>query len=390
MEHLPKSWKKKMFKIVKRYGKKAQRNIIVASGGTGGHVFPAQSIVEILSKRYNTLWMTDKRGYQFISRFSSHQEYPQKCYILLSGPMQGTIKDKLLSLSKVAIGVLQAVYHMTKERPAAVLGFGGYVTVPAICAAILYNVPIVLHEQNAVLGQVNRLFIRFAKLVILSFPNTRLLDAKYQKKCVTLGNPIRHELWECAQNNIRLKKIVNIRILVIGGSQGAKIFDHIIPEAMSKLPLTLRKRLIIRQQVLTHNIDAVREKYKAANIICKDVSPFFTDIGHIMSDSDFVIGRAGASTIAELENFMLPALLIPLATSKDNHQYFNALYLVDRQAAAMIEEKKLLSDNTTLPALLEELLDDHKLATMRKNAQSTHTTQHAASSIAVKINQLLM
>ena len=390
IEHLPKNWKKNMFKIIKKYSKdKNPQKIIIASGGTGGHIFPAQSVAEILSNRYLMIWMTDKRGYTFLTKDSKYMKYIFKTHKLLSGPLQGKIKDKLYSLIKTALGVVQATYYVMYYKPAMVIGFGGYASIPMLVAAMLFSVPIVLHEQNAVLGQVNRIFIRFAKCLISGFPAVQKLENKYSTKVTFLGNPIRNNVWEEGQKRKDKVQHNEIKLLIIGGSQGAQIFCDKIPEAIQKLPDKLQRRLVIKQQILLHSGDDVAAKYKNTCVKKIEISPFFNNIGELMHNSDLIIARAGASTIAEIEYFKLPALLIPFAAAKDNHQYYNARYLEEKGTALIIQEKDINSSVEDLIMILSMLLDKKQLKKMRDKA-NLYSNAQVASKIAVKINQLLM
>lgn len=391
LEHLPQGWRRKMHKIVRKYGKDSsvRRSIIIASGGTGGHIFPAQALAEILTNRYNMIWVTDKRGSHFLLMDPEHMCYVSEYHTLLSGPMQGGVKGRLYSLFKITCGTLQAMYHILRCKPIAVIGFGGYATVPVICAAIFCRTTIILHEQNAILGLVNRVFARFAALIMLGFPNTQKLDKKYAKNAIVLGNPIRRKVWEYGQYASSNRRVASqLKLLILGGSQGARILCDKVPEAIALLPDSLRKRLIIKQQALAHNVHEMQLRYKTMDVQDVQVVPFFNNIGEVMRDCDAVIGRAGASTIAELEYFGIPSLLVPLALAKDNHQYFNARYLVDKGVATMLEEHQM-NDIGTLTSAIADLLDEKKLKDMRERSQLA-LRHNTAGKIAVKINQLFM
>lgn len=315
--------------------------IVLAAGGTGGHIFPAQAVCGILlKKKYNPLLICDDRTDQFLQKPLSEITR----YKTLSRKYSGSIFSKLTALILTLISTFLVTFRFIKTRPKLVIGFGGYPSFPTLLAATVLRIPFIIHEQNAVLGRVNRIFARFAKKVFLTFPNTKFA---HKNNSIVTGNFVRPEILSAKSSP---KKADKIYILVIGGSQGAQIFSEVIPHTICNLPKSLQKKLAITQQARPNLLDSTKLFYKksTAKVEIKD---FFLNIGELLKQADLVICRAGASTIAELIELGKPAILIPYRHAMDNHQYFNAKYLVDNGAAIMIEESHL-----TTQKLGEEIL----------------------------------
>ncbi len=320
----------------------AKKNLIVlAAGGTGGHIFPAQAVCSILLKnKYEPLLICDDRTDKFLQKPLSEINR----YKIFSQKYSDSIFSKLLALCLIIISTVFVTLKFIKKRPATVIGFGGYPSFPTLLAATILRIPFLIHEQNAVLGRVNRIFSKFAKKVFLTFPDTKFAS---KNNAMVTGNFVRPEILG-AKNPP--KKTDKIYILVIGGSQGAQIFSEVIPNTICNLPKSLQKKLIIRQQARPNLLDSTKLFYKksAAKVEIKD---FFLNIGELIKQADLIICRAGASTIAELTELGKPAIFIPYKHAMDNHQYFNAKHLVANGAAVMIEEV-----NLTPQKLGEEIL----------------------------------
>ncbi len=305
--------------------------IVLAAGGTGGHIFPAQAVCGILlKKKYTPLLICDDRTDQFLQQPLSEITR----YKILSRKYSDSIFSKLTALCLTLISTFLVTFKFIKAGPKLVIGFGGYPSFPTLLAATVLRIPFIIHEQNAVLGRVNRIFARFAKKVFLTFPNTKFA---HKKNSIVTGNFVRPEILSAKSSP---KKADKIYILVIGGSQGAQIFSEVIPHTICSLPKSLQKKLVITQQARPNLLDSTKLFYKksTAKVEIKD---FFLNIGELLKQADLVICRAGASTIAELIELGKPAIFIPYKHAMDNHQYFNAKYLVDNGAAIMIEESHL-------------------------------------------------
>ncbi len=351
-----------------------KQNIAIAAGGTGGHIFPAEAVCEVLTKRYNIIWFTDERGVKFIK--------PLPEYNIVTLPVRsiGSNLKASYNLLLMAISVMKSMYLLQKNKVKVVIGFGGYPAAPVMLAAILLRISIVIHEQNAVMGRVNRLFAKFAKVVFTSFENT----IHSTDKAIYVGNPVRQSIINATKTFQKTKKANEITILIIGGSQGSNLISNIALLAINNMPEDLRARLSIIQQVRTEIIDQVRNSYsKVGNLIIQD---FFEDIGSKMMESDIIIARSGASTVAEISYVQKPSILIPLVYAKDNHQYYNAKYLADQNAAILLEEKNFTP--SSLKSIIESMIMNIDL--LNKNAQKIPQNINCLAKIVTKINQLII
>lgn len=297
------------------------RPIVLAAGGTGGHTFPAEALAEEMQRRGEHLVLvTDRR----FAGYSHGALASIEMHTIVSGGLRGGLLGKATSAFKIGIGMLQARRILSRLRPAAVVGFGGYPSFPTVMAATRMGIPTVIHEQNSVLGRANRLLASHVTAIATSFPDTRMLREQDASKARLTGNPVR-----MAVSAIHfvpyptLAESGKMRLLVTGGSQGAAIFSQIIPAAVAALPPPLRARIRIDQQCREADLEATRAAYEAIGVNA-DLAAFFTDIPARLASCHLVIARAGASTVAELAAAGRPAILVPLPGAMDNHQHFNA------------------------------------------------------------------
>ena len=338
---------------------KKNNTIILAAGGTGGHIFPAQALCSILLKhRYKPLLICDERTEKFLQKPLSDIEK----YQIISTKFSGSIVNKLASFFLLIFSSILVLFKLVRSRPKAIIGFGGYPSFPTLLAATILRIPFFIHEQNAVLGRVNKIFARFASKVFLTFPNTKFAS---KKNSILTGNFVRQEILAAKSTN---KKAEKIYILIIGGSQGAQILSEVIPATICSLPQSLQKKLVIHQQARPNLIDSTKLFYKKcpAKVEVKD---FFLNIGELLKQADLVICRAGASTIAELTALGKPAIFIPYKHAKDNHQFYNAKHLVENGAAISIEEDKLNTKDLQID-ILRLLNKPQTLYTMGKAAKN--------------------
>ena len=312
-------------------------HIVLSAGGTGGHMFPAVSLKnELLARGHRVTLITDERGMAYKDYFKD-----VKILTVQSATFSGkSLMGKVGALFKVLGGILEARSLLTMLRPGCVVGFGGYPSLPALRAAVLMGIPTCLHEQNAVLGRVNRYLAKKVDAVALSFENTQKADWEKYNYTVVTGNPVRKEIVDLGDRTyppIGEDKI--FRILVIGGSQGARIFSDVIPAAISTLPRAVQRRLQITQQCRAEDIESVRATY-ADTKIAVELSTFISNLPECMEWAHLVIGRAGASTIAELTAAGRPAILVPYPHAMDDHQMENAKELVIAGGAWIFHEKE--------------------------------------------------
>jgi len=300
-------------------------HIVLAAGGTGGHMFPALALMEeLLERGHKVTLITDKRGLKYRKMFKGI-----KIYEVGSASFAGKgIVGKILSIPKIIAGVFEARSILKMIGAGAVIGFGGYPSFPTIRAALSMGIPTALHEQNAVLGKVNRFMAKSVDAVALSFEDTKKVNWHQNKYTAVTGNPVRKEIVEIGDLYYPTLGDDRIfRILVIGGSQGAKIFSEVVPQAVSTLPRASQRRLQITQQCREEDIEAVRTLY-ADTKIAVELTTFIEDLPTCLRWAHLVIGRAGASTISELTAAGRPGILVPYPHATDDHQTANAKEMV--------------------------------------------------------------
>jgi UDP-N-acetylglucosamine--N-acetylmuramyl-(pentapeptide) pyrophosphoryl-undecaprenol N-acetylglucosamine transferase len=338
---------------------------ILMAGGTGGHLFPAMALAQELLRRGHVVeLMTDHRVESYGSDFPA-----SAIHIVPSATPSG--KNPLLMAGagvKILRGLVVAAGKLRQSKPACVIGFGGYPTFPPFLAAHFLGIPGILHEQNAVMGRANRALGRFADVLALSFAATKYADAFAGEKVVT-GNPVRDRVRTVAQTPYpALDADSEIRLVVFGGSQGAKALSDIVPSAIATLSATLRPRLKIVQQCRAEDIERVRAVYRDAQVNA-ELASFFSDLPERIAQSHLVIGRSGASTIAELTVLGRPAILVPLPGALDADQKNNAL-IVEAAGAGWVAEQATLSPQS-LGTRLTTLLTDPAVLTKAAAAART-------------------
>ena len=296
----------------------AVRPVVLATGGTGGHVFPAEALAgELEARGVPFTLVTDSRGRQWQGALSRRPIH----YIRSASPTGSPVK-KALALFSLALGLFDAWRALGRIGPSVVVGFGGYASVPTMVAARLRRLPAMLHEQNAVLGRANRLVLGGVGRVATSFDRTRYLDGDARAQLV--GNPVREPVRALRDSPYRPPgegRVIDL--LVFGGSQGAASFGEVVPQAVLSLPQVLRSRLRIVQQCRPESIDRVRTSYVKAGVVA-EIAPFFVDLPQRMAAAHLVIGRSGASTVAELAAIGRPSILVPYPYAADDHQTANA------------------------------------------------------------------
>lgn len=351
------------------------RPIVIAAGGTGGHFFPAEALAsELVRRGRRIVLMTDARSGGLTSKvFSGHEQYVVRGAGIAG---RGVVRGAKAMLA-LATGTLQARNLLQQLDPAVIIGFGGY---PAI-APILGNrlrlwrrAPVLLHEQNAVLGRANRALCRHANVLALSFAHT----SRQPTGCKTeiTGNPVRPAI-AALRNQGYTAPTGTIRLLVLGGSLGARVLSDIVPPALSALPEAMRQRLAVTQQCRVEDLARVRNIYADSGITA-ELSPFFQDVAQHLSAAHLVIARAGASTVAELAVAGRPAILVPLPGAIDDHQSANAAALAD--GAWVIPQACFIEP--VLTDLVTQLLTDTALLQNAARLAAQHGVADAASRLA--------
>jgi UDP-N-acetylglucosamine--N-acetylmuramyl-(pentapeptide) pyrophosphoryl-undecaprenol N-acetylglucosamine transferase len=308
------------------------------AGGTGGHLFPAMALAQELRRRGHDIHlMTDHRVAAYGDQFPASETH----IIPSATPsVRNPIKFAGASFSILG-GVATARGKLRKIRPQAVVGFGGYPIFPPFLAARMLGIPGILHEQNAVMGRANRALASRATKIALSFAKTHHAEP-FAAKSVLTGNPVRDRVRAVADTPYpALDDSSPIRLVVFGGSQGARAFSEFIPPAIAQLPESIRHRLRLVQQCRPEDLERVTEAYRQAHVNV-ELQPFFTDLPERMANAHLVIGRSGASTIAELTVLGRPAILIPLPGALDADQKNNAL-VVEQAGGGWIVEQATIS-----------------------------------------------
>ncbi|MDF3033538.1 MAG: murG [Alphaproteobacteria bacterium] len=331
------------------------KTIILSSGGTGGHVFPALSLAtELHAHGYHVVIMTDHRGQAFqqaagVMKVISLPVWRGGGYARLGS---------ILLFIGLTVSFFVALGHMLRFRPLAVVGFGGYPSLPAVLAGKVMCLPTALHEQNAVLGRANRLLARIVKRIAVSYQTVKFTEA-FQDKVILTGNPVRKSIIAVRGAPYQSPGPEEpFRVLIIGGSQGARIFSSVIPKALCELPQELRQRLVVDQQCRKELLDITTEAYRQSGISV-NARPFFEDMDRYLREAHLVIGRAGASTIAELTASGRPAILVPFAAAADNHQQANAAVLGESGAALVVLERDFNAAN--LQKILVKIMGKDKI-----------------------------
>lgn len=311
---------------------------LIAAGGTGGHMFPAQALAELLlEKGWRVKLSTDERGSRYAEGFP---EAVGRSVVQSATTARGGIPGKLTAPFRIAAGVMAARAAFRRDRPSVVIGFGGYPTIPALAAAVMMGLPRMIHEQNGVMGRVNGLFAnRVHRIACGTWPTALPKGVR----AVHTGNPVRASVVGFAGAPYRTPDDGDLHIVVIGGSQGARILSDVVPGAIAGLPLEMLPRLKISQQARQEDTDRVVATYAQAGIRA-EVRHFFDDIPARFADSQLVIARAGASTIADLTVIGRPSILVPLAAAIRDEQSANAHALVEAGAAEMLPEAVFTPD----------------------------------------------
>ena len=318
-----------------------QRCIVLAAGGTGGHLFPAFALAEELQRRGLAVeLMTDMRGDRYGTGFPARAIH-QVHAATLKGRSPLALASTGVTLAR---GVREAYALLGRIKPQAVVGFGGYPTLPPLLAARLRKIPSALHEQNAVMGRANRMLARKVTAIAASFEGTQALEPEAKAKTTVTGNPVRQVVLDWSRQPYAAPDADGpIRLLVFGGSQGARYFSESVPPALAQLPADLRRRLSVVQQCREEDLAAVRQAYAQAHIAAS-LAAFFPNLPEIMASSHLVMARAGASSVAELAVMGRPSVLVPLPHALDNDQLQNATRLAESGGCWCIEQKALTSE----------------------------------------------
>jgi UDP-N-acetylglucosamine--N-acetylmuramyl-(pentapeptide) pyrophosphoryl-undecaprenol N-acetylglucosamine transferase len=315
-------------------------NFVLAAGGTGGHMIPAHALAaELKGRGHGVLLITDERGARFPGLFEG-----MPVHILPAGRLGGGPIGWLKAAGSVLKGRGEAKRLYREHTPDAVVGFGGYPAFPSLLAASALKIPTVIHEQNAVMGRVNRLLAGEAEAIGTAYDQIDRLKPRYAGKVALVGNPVREEIARLGELPFpSFDEVAPLKILVTGGSQGATILSQVVPAGLGMLEPSLRRRLQVVQQCRPDDIERVRSQYVELGIPA-EVMTYIEDMATKLADAHLMIGRAGASTIAELTAAGRPAILIPFAAATDDHQTANAREMVNAGGARAIAQANFTPD----------------------------------------------
>ena len=314
----------------------ATRHYVLAAGGTGGHLIPAFALATELHQRGNHVALvTDERGAKLPGKPDFLPAHVIPASKLGKNPLHWP-----KGIKAILEGRRMAMRLFESFQPSAVVGFGGYPVFPALLAALACEVPSVIHEQNAVLGRVNRFFAGKVDAIATAYPDIARLSSKHSGKVHLVGNPVRAQVLALRDAPFPAFTADGLlRVLVTGGSQGARVLSEVVPDGLAMLPPALRQRLQVTQQCRAEDLDAARQRYRSHDIP-SELGTYFEDMAERLADAHLFIGRAGASTIAELTAVGRPAILVPLPIATDDHQAANTREMVRAGGARMIRQDK--------------------------------------------------
>jgi UDP-N-acetylglucosamine--N-acetylmuramyl-(pentapeptide) pyrophosphoryl-undecaprenol N-acetylglucosamine transferase len=340
--------------------------ILLAAGGTGGHLFPAEAAAVALKKRGAQVALaTDTRAVHFGGEFPA-----SAVHVIPSATLRGGgLLDYARTISVLTLGMAKAWLTLGRIKPSVVVGFGGYPTLPPLFAAAMRGIPTVLHEQNAVMGRANRALAARVTAIAASFPEVALLPEAYKTKLTVTGNPVRPNVIAAAGTPYQTPRDGEpLRVLVFGGSQGARVMADIVPAAIERLDPAVRARIHVTQQARNEDLPRVQEIYARLDVNAEAAS-FFADLPARIAQAHLVVSRSGASTVAELSAIGCPAILVPLPHALDQDQLHNARVL-ETAGAAVVLEQSAFTPERAAAEISTLCADPARLAAMAAAAKS--------------------
>ncbi len=311
----------------------SQGPVLLAAGGTGGHLFPAEALAHALKERgVDVELVTDERALRYGDSFPARAMHT----IHSATPRGGSILSRVAAVAQLGLGVVDALRLIQRIKPSIVIGFGGYPTVPPLVAAWLLRVPTLLHEANGVMGKANRFMASRVDAIAAGFP---LGDASpaWRSKITVTGNPVRPNVL-AAMNEPYPDADGRLRLLVTGGSQGARVMSDVVPAAVASMPPELREKIVVAQQARQEDIARVTSEYQRAGVTA-EVAAFFADLPSRIAAAQVVIARSGASTVSELAAIGRASILVPLPHALDQDQAANAAVLAAAGAAEVVRQE---------------------------------------------------
>ena len=357
------------------------KRIIIATGGTGGHVFPAYSLAKhFLADKVNVELISDKRGMKYLKNYRDLKI----TQITSTTILKNNIFQLLFSSLIIFYSIFRSFIFLLFNRPNLVFGMGGYSSFPVCIAAKILKIPFIIYENNLHIGKANRYLLPYAKKIFVSHKELEGISEKYQKKMCEIGNIIRKEIlnFQVKQNPYHYDK--KLKILVLGGSQAAKIFADKLPEIFKECKEG-EMELKIYQQCLPEQNKFLTSFYKNLNIDF-EIFNFSDNISEYFSQIDMAITRSGSSMLAELVNAKIPFISVPLPTSADNHQLKNAIYYEKNEYSYLIEEKDL---NIKLFKLIKKINEKRSLLSQMVSKQRQYSDKSVYENIDKQVNKII-
>ena len=351
-------------------------DIIIATGGTGGHIFPAVSLANYLNKNgFNSVITSDKRGLKFID-----EKYARKTILINSSSLNKN--NIVISFCKIIFAILKSLFFLIKKKPKFIFGMGGYASFPVCFAGVILRIPFVIYENNLLIGKANRFLIPFAKKIFVSYKDIKGINVKYENKIIIAGNILRENILNYSKTR-KDETFSKLNILVLGGSQAARVFGEKLPDVFVKCNEN-NMDLKIYQQCLGEQEVELQKKYNNRNINY-ELFNFTFDIIKYYNLANLVITRAGSSALAELLNCKIPIISIPLNSSSENHQFKNAKYFSEKGFGIMLEEKDI---NNGLFNLLQSIHNDKSMLKSIETNQKKHSDRNVFTIIRKEITKL--
>ena len=357
-----------------------KNKVLIATGGTGGHIFPSISLADFLNTKYEVEMITDKRGLKYLKNYKKNS-----IKIINSGTIfERNFFKIMFGIYKVFTSLTLSIFFMIRSRPKLIIGMGGYSSFPVCLAGYFLRIPVLIYENNLVIGRANRFLLPIVKRILVSTNNIQGIEPKYAKKIFFCGYLIRDHIL-----SLKKEKTINsekkfFSLLVIGGSQSARVFGEILPEIIVKC-FKKSVKFKIYQQCLDYQIDKIKKIYQKFNLE-HELFIFSDDISKYYKFADLAISRSGASSIAELINLKIPFIAIPLPSSIDNHQLINAKYFKNKGYCFLLEEKFVSDKLFEILMTIKE--NENKLLSI-KEKMSEHSDQETPSKIEGLIERIL-
>ena len=356
--------------------------IIFSGGGTGGHIFPAINLMKhFFDKSYQVLLVTDARGNNFIK---GHSEF--KSYVLnASTPTNKSLLKKIFSYFLILYSIIKSIIILKNEKPDIFLGFGGYVSFPISFASRFFKLPLIIYENNMVLGRTNKYLASFSKKILLAKEIKKNFPEEYKNKTYTVGSILNKNIINCSSFNDKKDSEDKFSILVLGGSQGAEVFGSIIPKVI-KMIKDGGHNVEINQQCVINQKKYLTNFYEKNNIK-NYVFEFDKNILKLVLSSNLAITRCGASTTAELTHTLTPFIAVPLPNSIDNHQYLNAKYYENKGCCWLLEQENFSTENL-FNLIIKNIKNKNNLENIRKNMKKSYN-KNVYSNIENKIREFI-